>query len=81
MKTPLRYAGGKSRAIKIITPYVINEKKIVSPFMGGGSLEVYWASIGKEVVAYDIFDVLESNGVDLCSVLIKTSITSVVKSE
>jgi DNA adenine methylase len=58
MKTPLRYAGGKSRAIKIITPYVINEEKIVSPFMGGGSLEVYWASIGKKVIAYDVFDVL-----------------------
>lgn len=58
MKTPLRYAGGKSRAIKHITPYVNNYNKIVSPFIGGGSLEVYWASLGKEVIGYDIFDTL-----------------------
>jgi DNA adenine methylase len=58
MKTPIRYAGGKSRAIKHITPYVTNVDKIVSPFLGGGSLEVYWASLGKEVIGYDLFDVL-----------------------
>ena len=58
MKTPIRYAGGKSRAIKHITPYVTNVDKIVSPFVGGGSLEVHWASLGKEVVGYDLFDVL-----------------------
>lgn len=55
MKTPLRYAGGKTRAIKKITPYVANHSKIVSPFIGGGSLEVYWASIGHQVIGYDIF--------------------------
>jgi DNA adenine methylase len=58
MKTPIRYAGGKSRAIKIISPYLDNETKIVSPFMGGGSLEVNWASKGIEVIGYDLFDVL-----------------------
>jgi DNA adenine methylase len=58
MKTPIRYAGGKSRAIKIITPFVTDVNKIVSPFIGGGSLEVHWASMGKEVVGYDLFDVL-----------------------
>jgi DNA adenine methylase len=58
MKTPIRYAGGKSRAIKHITPYVTNVNKIVSPFLGGGSLEVHWASLGKEIIGYDLFDVL-----------------------
>jgi DNA adenine methylase len=58
MKTPIRYAGGKSKAIKIITPYVKDVNKIVSPFIGGGSLEVHWASMGKEVIGYDLFDVL-----------------------
>ena len=58
MKTPIRYAGGKSRAIKHITPFVKDEDKIVSPFIGGGSLEVYWASMGKEVIGYDVFDML-----------------------
>ena len=58
MKTPIRYAGGKTKAIKIITPYVKDVNKIVSPFIGGGSLEVHWASMGKEVIVYDLFDVL-----------------------
>lgn len=58
MKTPIRYAGGKTKAIKIITPFVENVNKIVSPFIGGGSLEVHWASMGKEVIGYDLFDVL-----------------------
>jgi DNA adenine methylase len=58
MKTLLRYAGGKSKAIDYITPYVAEYDKIVSPFLGGGSLEVNWASKGKIVEGYDIFDIL-----------------------
>jgi DNA adenine methylase len=58
MKTPLRYAGGKSRAIKHIAHLAKNETTIISPFFGGGSLEVYWASNHKKVIGYDIFDVL-----------------------
>jgi DNA adenine methylase len=59
MKTVLRYAGGKSKAIDKITPFVTNYDKIVSPFLGGGSLEVHWATqLNKEVIGYDIFDVL-----------------------
>jgi len=57
-KTILRYAGGKSRAIKQITPYVEDYETIVSPFLGGGSLEVYWAAMGKKVIAADVFDIL-----------------------
>lgn len=58
-KTVLTYAGGKSKAIKHITPFVEGYDKIVSPFIGGGSLEVHWASnLNKEVIGYDIFDVL-----------------------
>ena len=57
-KTILRYAGGKSKAIKKITPFVEEYDEIVSPFIGGGSLEVYWASQGHRVIASDIFDIL-----------------------
>ncbi len=57
-KTILRYAGGKSRAIKKITPFVESYDEIVSPFLGGGSLEVHWASMGKKVIAGDVFDIL-----------------------
>ena len=57
-KTVLRYAGGKSRAIKQITPFVEDYDTIISPFLGGGSLEVHWASMGKKVIAADVFDIL-----------------------
>jgi DNA adenine methylase len=75
MKTPIRYAGGKSKAIKIITPFVTDVNKIVSPFIGGGSLEVYWASLGKEVIGYDLFDVL----VNFWNVLLKNKTELVEK--
>lgn len=59
MKTILRYPGGKTKAIELITPFIKPYQKIISPFVGGGSLEVHWASnLGKEVVGYDIFDIL-----------------------
>ena len=59
MKTVLRYAGGKSKAINQITPFIEDYDEIISPFVGGGSLEVHWASnLGKKVIGYDVFDVL-----------------------
>jgi len=57
-KTILRYAGGKSRAIKHIDPFLDDHDFIVSPFIGGGSLEVHWASKGKKVYGFDLFDIL-----------------------
>ena len=36
MKTPIRYAGGKSKAYKIITHHLPKTDRIVSPFIGGG---------------------------------------------
>jgi DNA adenine methylase len=55
-KTPIRYAGGKTRAIKHIAPYFPKDlKNVVSPFMGGGSLEVYLTNLGIDVQGYDIF--------------------------
>ena len=62
MKTPLRYAGGKSKAYNIITeqiPKLPLPERIISPFMGGGSLESRWSSeLGIEVIGYDIFEAL-----------------------
>ena len=62
MKTPIRYAGGKTKAYNIITqeiPKLPTPKVIISPFMGGGSLESRWASeFGVRVLGYDIFDAL-----------------------
>lgn len=58
--SPLRYAGGKSLAVGMITECIPNDvEKVVSPFIGGGSVEVAMAKeLGLEVVGYDIFDLL-----------------------
>jgi len=65
MKTPIRYAGGKSKAYNIITEQIpkglfdSSPERIISPFMGGGSLESRWSSeLGIEVIGYDIFHAL-----------------------
>ena len=62
MKTPIRYSGGKSKAYDVITseiPKMPYPNRIISPFIGGGSLESRWSSeIGIEVIGYDIFDAL-----------------------
>ena len=62
MKTPIRYAGGKTRAFDFISSYIPfwpRPKRIISPFIGGGSLEVRWAhEMGIEVKGYDVFDIL-----------------------
>ena len=58
-RSPLRYPGGKSRAIKTILPLVPrNTKSICSPFVGGASLELALAANGIKVNAYDIFSPL-----------------------
>ena len=62
MKTPIRYAGGKSKAYKIITEYIPKlpyPQRIISPFIGGGSLESKWSSeLDIPVYGFDIFDAL-----------------------
>jgi len=59
VKTPIRYAGGKSKAYNKINkhlPFFQKPKRIISPFMGGGSLEVRWASeMGIPVLGFDVF--------------------------
>jgi site-specific DNA-adenine methylase len=59
--SPLRYAGGKSKAIGLILENLprLKEKKIVSPFFGGGSFELCVSqNLGFQVVGYDIFNIL-----------------------
>ena len=55
-KTPIRYAGGKTKAIKHILPYFPKDlTMVVSPFIGGGSLEVHLTNLGIRVHGFDIF--------------------------
>ena len=41
IKSPLRYPGGKNRAIKNISPLIPDFKEYREPFLGGGSVFVY----------------------------------------
>lgn len=58
--SPIRYAGGKSLAVgHVIELLPDNVKRVISPFFGGGSIEI---AMGKyldlEVKGYEIFDIL-----------------------
>ena len=57
---PIRYAGGKSLAVGLIVERIPNNvERIISPFLGGGSVEVACAvELGLPVIATDIFDIL-----------------------
>lgn len=56
--SPIRYPGGKTRALGLITQYLPDDipKKILSPFIGGASLEIAWANNldVEEIVGCDV---------------------------
>lgn len=58
--SPIRYPGGKSLAVGHIVELMPNNiKKVVSPFFGGGSVEISMSKfLDIEVIGYDIFDIL-----------------------
>lgn len=60
IKAPLRYGGGNSLAVGLIVEYIPNGvRRIISPFIGGGSVEIACAAeLGLEVLGFDIFDIL-----------------------
>jgi DNA adenine methylase len=59
LKSPLRYPGGKSRAVKHILPHFPEDiREVCSPFLGGGSIELALAEKGIQVYGYDIFEPL-----------------------
>ncbi|MCR2054501.1 DNA adenine methylase, partial [Campylobacter helveticus] len=59
-KSPLRYGGGKSLAVGFIMEHFPSDlKRLISPFIGGGSVEIASAlELDIEVLAYDVFDIL-----------------------
>lgn len=59
-KMPLRYAGGKSLAVGHVVKHLPEGiTQLVSPFIGGGSVEIACANeLGISVQAYDVFDIL-----------------------
>ena len=58
----IRYAGGKSLAVgHIIELLPNNTKRVISPFFGGGSVEIAMSKyLDLEVRGYEIFDILFS---------------------
>jgi len=58
--SPLRYAGGKSWAVRyVIENLPENIERLVSPFFGGGSIEIAVAKeLGIGVIGFEIFDIL-----------------------
>ena len=56
----IRYAGGKSLAVgHVINLLPDKTTKVVSPFFGGGSIEIAMSKyLDLEVIGYDIFDIL-----------------------
>ncbi|MGH1407382.1 MAG: DNA adenine methylase [Rhodomicrobiaceae bacterium] len=58
--TPLRYAGGKTLGVGYVLEKIPpSVKRVVSPFMGGGSVEIAIANeLNLPVIGYDIFDIL-----------------------
>lgn len=58
-RSPLRYPGGKTRGVDFITQFFPkNLDKLLSPFFGGGSIELSVAAKGTLVLGYDIFSPL-----------------------
>lgn len=57
--SPLRYPGGKTRAIHILYTILIthfpSRKTVLSPFFGGGSFELFLSSKGYLVFGNDLF--------------------------
>ncbi len=58
-RSPLRYPGGKTRGISFITQYFpTNITEMISPFFGGGSIELHMAAKGITVLGFDVFQPL-----------------------
>lgn len=59
-ESPIRYAGGKSLAVGHVIKLLPNNlQRIISPFFGGGSIEIAISKyLDLEVIGYDIFDIL-----------------------
>lgn len=58
-KAPLRYGGGKSLAVGLIVENMPEVKRVISPFLGGASVEIALAfELNLEVLGFDIFDIL-----------------------
>ena len=55
--SPLVYPGGKSRILRALLRHIPSSlTELVSPFVGGGALELTLARVGVRVIAYDAWE-------------------------
>ena len=55
IRSPINYFGGKNRLLKDFLKYVpLDTTKIISPFLGGGAIELNLRLLGMEVIASDL---------------------------
>ena len=83
LKTPLRYPGGKSRAVKKMAPYFPdfnNYKEFREPFLGGGSVALYVSQMYPhlDIWVNDLYTplatfwkVLQTEGIELYNELVQ----------
>ena len=83
LKTPLRYPGGKSRAVKKMAPYFPdfhNYTEFREPFLGGGSVALYVSQMYPhlDIWVNDLYTplatfwkVLQTEGIELYNELIQ----------
>jgi DNA adenine methylase len=58
-KSPLRYPGGKTRAVEFISKFIPeNLNSLLSPFFGGGSIELFISKRGTRIFGFDVFEPL-----------------------
>ena len=57
LHSPLRYPGGKSRAVEVLAEYIpVGTREILSPFFGGGSFELYCLdNLKATIYGHDIY--------------------------
>jgi len=59
VKSPVQYSGGKHYARQTLSDFIpIGINKLVSPFFGGGSLELYLTRRGIKILGFDAFEPL-----------------------
>ena len=59
VRSPLRYPGGKFRAVDVIKSYIPrNTTQLAAPFLGGASVELACAAAGIKVYGADAFEPL-----------------------
>ena len=59
ISSPLRYPGGKRWLFTTLLPFIPEcTKEMVSPFLGGGAIELNMALRGVKVYGYDTFEPL-----------------------